>query len=118
MGLSPRHLGASHRGLGEWLAQRLTAVYMAGFGLLLLARLAWAPPADPGGWRDWFGAAPMRVAMVLFWWTALGHAWIGLRSVYLDYLKPLWLRLLAEALTLLGLAALALWALFLAWGAA
>jgi succinate dehydrogenase / fumarate reductase membrane anchor subunit len=39
----------------------------------------------------------------------LVHAWIGMRSVFLDYLKPLWLRILMHLLTAVFLTALALW---------
>lgn len=115
MALSRPTLGARHRGLTEWLVQRATAVYLAGFGLFVLVRLGWAPPPDPVAW---FGATGMRIAMVLFWWTVLAHAWVGLRSVYLDYLGPLWLRLIASGLTLLGLGVLALWVLFVGGGLA
>ncbi|MEW6332310.1 MAG: succinate dehydrogenase, hydrophobic membrane anchor protein, partial [Pseudomonadota bacterium] len=52
----------------------------------------------------------VRLAWGLFILSLLIHAWIGMRSIYLDYLHPLWLRSGVSLLTALGLLALGLWA--------
>lgn len=108
--MSPRGSGSAHRGLGEWLAQRLSALYLAGFALWLVARLAMAAPADYVAWKAWMAAGGVRLAFALFFLSVLVHAWVGLRSVFLDYLKPLWVRFVAQLLLALGLLVLAFWA--------
>lgn len=105
-----RHQGSAHRGLGEWLVQRLSSLYLAGFLLWLVLVLGFSPPADYVAWKAWFGCGAVRLAFALFFLAVLLHAWVGLRSVFLDYLKRLWMRLAAQFLTALGLLALAIWA--------
>jgi succinate dehydrogenase / fumarate reductase membrane anchor subunit len=49
------------------------------------------------------------MAWAIFILSILVHAWIGMRSIYLDYLHPLWLRFSVSLFTALGLLALGLW---------
>jgi succinate dehydrogenase / fumarate reductase membrane anchor subunit len=108
--MNVRHRGSAHRGLGEWLMQRLSALYLAGFLLWLVLYLWLSPLADYTAWKFWFAGGAVRLAFALFFLSALVHTWVGLRSVFLDYVKPLWLRFAAQLLTALGLLALAFWA--------
>jgi succinate dehydrogenase / fumarate reductase membrane anchor subunit len=107
---SPRGSGSAHRGLGEWLLQRLSALYLAGFALWLLVRLASAAPVDHAAWKGWMATGRVRLAFALFFLSVLVHAWVGMRSVFLDYLKPMWVRFVAQLLLVTGLLALAFWA--------
>lgn len=96
-------------GFYEWLVQRVSALYLAGFALYL-AYLWWArPPADFAAWRAGFAAGPVRLAWALFFLSLLVHAWTGMRSVFLDYIHPFWLRLAASIATAFGLIALGAW---------
>jgi succinate dehydrogenase / fumarate reductase membrane anchor subunit len=105
-----RYAGSSRQGLREWLVQRLTAAYLGGFAVYAVIYLAYSAPIGYADWRDLASASGFRVGLALFFGSALIHAWIGLRSVFLDYLKPLWLRAAVSGLCLLALWALALWA--------
>ena len=107
--IPPKTLGSSHTGLGEWLLQRLTALYISGFLLYVALRFSFAPIDGFVEWKLWFASSAVRVSWALFFSSVLVHAWIGLRSVYLDYLHPLWLRFTALTLTGTALFALALW---------
>lgn len=105
-----RPTGSAHAGLIEWLWQRLTSIYLAGFVVAVVAYLGLYPIRDFTAWQAWFALGYVRLAWALFVLSLLVHAWIGLRSIYLDYLRPVWLRVTVTLLTLLGLAALGLWA--------
>jgi succinate dehydrogenase / fumarate reductase membrane anchor subunit len=100
---------SAHAGTGEWLWQRFSALYIAGFALYLGIRLFADPPAGYHEWRGWLSGGPVRLGFALFIASLLIHAWTGLRSVYMDYLHPLWLRFTVSFLTGLGLIALGLW---------
>jgi succinate dehydrogenase / fumarate reductase, membrane anchor subunit len=104
-----RRSGSARSGLGEWLVQRLTALYMAGFGVIALVMLLTSSRPDYALWQIWLAGSGVRIALVLFFISTLVHAWIGLRSVYMDYLKPAWLRLSVLGLTLLALLAQGVW---------
>jgi succinate dehydrogenase / fumarate reductase membrane anchor subunit len=96
-------------GARAWLLQRLTAVYMLLFLVIVLARFAADAPASYEAWRSWVGAAGMRVAILLFAAALLLHAWVGLRDVAMDYLRPPALRIGVLALVGAGLAAAGAW---------
>lgn len=107
---NPRASGSAHSGLGEWLLQRLSALYLAGFTLWLAVWLTLAAPANYLAWKAWMAAGGVRLAFALFFLSVLVHAWVGMRSVFLDYLKPLWVRFVAQLLLAGGLLVLAFWA--------
>lgn len=105
-----RTAGSAHSGLGEWLLQRLSALYLAGFLLWFLACLLLAAPADFSAWKAWFAGGGVRLAFAGFFLSLLLHAWVGMRSVFLDYLKPLGVRFAAQVFTAAALLAMAFWA--------
>jgi succinate dehydrogenase / fumarate reductase membrane anchor subunit len=104
-----RTSGSAHAGLAEWFLQRVSSIYMAGFVVYVIVSLSITPVHDYLAWKAWFAAGPMRLAWALFFLSVLVHAWVGLRSVYMDYLHPLWLRFAVLLLTAFGLLALGLW---------
>jgi succinate dehydrogenase / fumarate reductase membrane anchor subunit len=53
----------------------------------------------------------MNIASAGFIIALMAHAWVGMRDVILDYLKPVGLRLAVLSLTGLLLAGSGLWAL-------
>ncbi len=98
-------------GLQAWLFQRFTALYMLAFWLFVLAHFVLDPPRSYAAWHDWATALPVAIAGVLFFLALLLHAWVGLRDVMLDYVRPPALRLGMLALLCLVLGALALWSM-------
>jgi succinate dehydrogenase / fumarate reductase membrane anchor subunit len=105
--------------LKAWVLQRITAVYIGLFVLVLLGHLLAGPPADYQAWRAWVARPWVSIGLLLFTVALLLHAWIGIRDVLIDYVKPLVLRL--SLLSLFGIAFVAsgLWAakaVFLAHG--
>ena len=105
-----RSTSSTHTGLMEWLLQRVSSLYMAGFVIYLSAHFSLSPAHDYAAWKAWFAAGSVRLAWALFILNLLVHAWIGLRSIYLDYLRPVWLRFSVSLLTAFALLALGLWA--------
>ncbi|HNQ03711.1 MAG TPA: succinate dehydrogenase, hydrophobic membrane anchor protein [Thiobacillaceae bacterium] len=88
-----RKVGGAHRGVDMWLVQRASAVYMACFIPAFLV-LAWGRmPLDYAAWRGLFAPLAMKLAMLLFVFSLLVHAWVGLREIFIDYLHVLVLRL-------------------------
>ncbi|MCB1737127.1 MAG: succinate dehydrogenase, hydrophobic membrane anchor protein [Gammaproteobacteria bacterium] len=75
-------------GLKAWAVQRLTAVYLGGFFIYLIATVLINPPADVHVWRAQLGDGVAAVAWLLFVLSLCWHAWIGIRDVVLDYVHP------------------------------
>lgn len=95
----------AHGGTGTWLLQRGTAVVMALTVPWLAWRLAAAAPLDYATWRALFAPLWMRLAMLLFTATLAMHAWIGMRDILMDYVRPLGLRLALYLIVIVTLAA-------------
>ena len=113
-----RQTGSAHGGLGEWVLQRLSAIYMAGFVVVLSLRWIAAPVCGYGMWKQWMAGIALRVSATLFFASAVIHVWIGVRSVFMDYLHPSRLRLTATIVTAMALAAILAWSIGVLWGVA
>jgi succinate dehydrogenase / fumarate reductase, membrane anchor subunit len=105
----------AHYGLRDWLAQRITAVVMTAYILALAFVMAWRKPAAYEAWRDLFAQGWMRIATLLFVFSLAWHAWVGVRDILMDYVKPTGARLSLEILTLLLLAIYIGWTVQILW---
>ena len=105
----------AHYGLRGWLAQRVTAVVMALYTVLILAVLAIAPPRHYGDWKALFDQQWMKLATFLFLISIFLHAWVGMRDILMDYVKPTGARLTLEVAVLLALAGYLGWTVQILW---
>jgi succinate dehydrogenase / fumarate reductase, membrane anchor subunit len=111
-----RQAVGAHYGLKDWLVQRVTAVVMALYTLLLLAIALWNGSFDHALWRALFANGAFKLASFLFMVALLYHAWIGVRDIYMDYIKPVGVRLALQAVTVAVLVAYLGWTIQLLWG--
>ena len=107
----------AHYGLRDWLAQRITAVVMALYTVILLACFFAAHDFSYAGWaglfaRQWFKIATFVTFLALFY-----HAWVGMRDIWMDYIKPVGTRIILQVATILWLIACAGWAAQIIWRA-
>ena len=105
----------AHYGLRDWLAQRISAVIIALYTLLVAAVLLQSSPFTYAAWKDLFARGWMRIATLLFAVSLAWHAWVGVRDILMDYVKPDGLRLTLQVLTLLTLAVYVGWAVQILW---
>ena len=111
-----RAIVGAHYGWMDFLAQRITAVVMAVYTLLVIAVILYGGGVDFAGWRTLFSHVAFRIATLLFALAVLWHAWIGMRDIWMDYIKPTALRLTLEVLTVIGLVGYVAWVLLILWG--
>ena len=104
-----REVVGAHYGLRDWLAQRVTAIVMALYTLLFVAALLNMPRFDFPAWRMLFAPLWMKLATVVFMVSLCWHAWIGVRNIFMDYVKGSGLRLALHALAIVWLVACAAW---------
>jgi len=105
----------AHYGFRDWLGQRVTAVVMAVYTVVFLVAFAAARPADHAAWKAFFAQDWLQFATLLFFLSLFYHAWIGVRDVLMDYVKPVWLRLMLEVAVILVLVGYAGWAIQILW---
>jgi succinate dehydrogenase / fumarate reductase membrane anchor subunit len=96
-------------GQRAFLAQRISALVLLAFVAAAAARLAFGSPVTLAQWQAW-AAQPFAAAALLVLAAALfAHAWVGIRDVLLDYVRPFALRLSLLAAVAAGLLFLAAW---------
>jgi len=111
-----RIVTGAHYGLRDWLAQRVTAVLMALFTIVLLVQVLFTK--QPLGYELWAGIFSQQwmkfVTFALILSLAF-HAWVGVRDIWMDYVKPVGLRLALHVFTLVWLVGCAGWAIQVLW---
>ena len=115
---SKRVVVGAHYGLRDWLAQRVTAVLMALFTLLVLAQVIFSKgPIGYDKWAGIFSAQWMKVITFTVIIALLYHAWVGVRDIWMDYVKSVALRLTLQVATMLWLIGCAGYAAQIIWRA-
>ena len=102
--------------LRNWLMQRVTAIVMALYSLFMAAFLLVHQPLRFADWSGLFGNSWMRIASLLFLLCLYLHAWGGVRSILMDYVRSAAIRRTAEALVILALVAYVAWSVQILWG--
>ena len=109
--MSNRIIVGAHYGMRDWLGQRVTAVMMALYAVLLVVVLLLKKPSNYLAWHGVFSPVWMKIATLVFLACVMYHAWVGMRDIWMDYVKPTGLRLVLQVGTLVYLVACGLWAL-------
>lgn len=113
---SKRIVVGAHYGLRDWLSQRVTAALMVLFTLLLLGQVLLT--RGPIGYETWagiFAAQWMKVLTFVVIIALAYHVWVGMRDIWMDYIKPIWLRLSLQVFTIVWLVGCAGWAIQVLW---
>lgn len=106
----------AHYGVKDWIAQRGTAVVMAIFTVVLLAQvLLTSGPLGYYHWASIFSAQWMKVLTLVTIVSLAYHAWIGVRDIWMDYIKPVFLRLTLQIASIAWLVGCAGWAVQVLW---
>lgn len=105
----------AHYGLRDWLAQRVTAIIMAVYTLILLAAFFTANDFSYAGWAGLFAHQWMKIATFITLIALFYHAWIGVRDIWMDYVKPTGIRLGLQVLTIVWLVGCAGYAVQILW---
>ncbi len=111
-----RDVSGAHYGLRDWLAQRVTAVVMVIYSVIFVVMLLRLPQFDFVHWKAMWSAPWMRYATLLFLLSLFVHAWIGMRNIFMDYIKNTGVRLALYSLVILSLVAYGAWAVQILWG--
>ena len=111
-----REVVGAHYGLRDWLAQRITAVVMGVYTFMMLAVLASTPRLDYWSWKALWALPVMRYATVLFLLSLYLHAWVGVRNIFMDYIKDPGLRLMLYVLVIGALIGYLVWSIQILWG--
>lgn len=116
MGMVRPATSLGRSGLHDWLIQRLSAVVLVVYALILAVYFAGHPGADQPTWVAFISQPVMKVATLLALLAVVAHAWIGIWTVFTDYVKPAGLRLVLQSGLIVVCLSLLLWGLVIVWG--
>ncbi|UDG82954.1 succinate dehydrogenase, hydrophobic membrane anchor protein [Candidatus Vallotia lariciata] len=105
----------AHYGLYDWIMQRATAATMAIYTVILLIYFFSAGNFSYKGWTAIFSMQWMRLATFITFIALFYHAWVGVRNIWMDYIKQTGVRLILYVLTIAWLLACAGYAAQILW---
>ncbi len=105
----------AHYGMGDWLAQRVTAIVMAVYTVILMGAFFSGRNFSYAGWAGLFAQSWMKVATLVTLIALFYHAWVGIRDIWMDYVKPVGLRLTLQVGTIVWLLACGAYAVIILW---
>ena len=112
---SKRVVTGAHYGTRDWLMQRVTAALMALFTLVLVVQLLAPGEIGYDKWAGIFAAQWMKLLTFVVIVALAIHAWVGVRDIWMDYVKPAGLRLALHVFTIVWLVGCAGWAFQVLW---
>lgn len=107
----------AHYGMFDWLAQRVTAIVMALYTIILPVTFLTGKNFSYEGWAAMFAMQWFKIATFVTFMALFFHAWVGMREIWMDYVKPVALRLTLLSATVLWLIGCAGWAAQILWRA-
>lgn len=105
----------AHYGLRDWIVQRVTAVIMLIYTVMLVAFLLLAP-AGYAEWKAFFGLLWVKIVTQVTFIALFLHAWVGVRDIWMDYIKPTGWRLTLHVCTILWLMSCFIYSILVVWG--
>ena len=105
----------AHYGTGDWLLQRLTALVMAAYTVIFVVGVLVHPVGSYAEWKALFAGTFFRVSTLVFFAALAYHAWIGVRDILMDYVKPMGVRLALQTAVVLVLLFYLVWAGSVLW---
>ena len=112
---SRRIVVGAHYGLRDWMAQRATSLLMAIFTVVVVAQVLFGGPLDYYRWAAIFSAQWMKVLTFVVIVSLMVHVWVGMRDIWMDYVKPVVARLALDMATIVWLVGCAGWAIQVLW---
>ncbi|MFM2241006.1 MAG: succinate dehydrogenase, hydrophobic rane anchor protein [Pseudomonadota bacterium] len=113
---SKRIVTGAHYGLRDWLAQRVTGALMVLFTAAILVQVLFSR-GEIGYdlWAGIFAAQWMKALTFAIVVALVYHVWVGVRDIWMDYVKPVGLRLVLQIFTIVWLLACGGWAVQVLW---
>ncbi|WP_310385472.1 succinate dehydrogenase, hydrophobic membrane anchor protein [Roseateles sp.] len=112
---SKRIVVGAHYGLRDWLGQRITAVLMALFTIVVLVQFLMPGELGYDHWAAIFSPQWMKTLTFVTILALTFHAWVGVRDIWMDYVKPVGVRLFLQVASLVWLVGCAGWAIQVLW---
>ena len=105
----------SWRGYSDWFVQRITSLLSGIYTIFLIIFLLMHRPVSYRQCCALFTHLTMKIFTLLVIFSVLWHAWIGMWTIFTDYIKNKPIRLALETIVCLLLNAYFIWAIEFLW---
>ena len=105
----------AHKGLTDWLLQRITASILIVYTIVIVYEISTTELASFEGWVGIFSQVWMKVLTVLASIALIYHAWVGIREIWIDYVKPVKIRISLQIFSIGWLVGCGVWIVFIIW---
>ena len=105
----------SRSGLRDWIIQRVSAVVLALYVITLFVFFIINPGLNFATWQNFFYNPFMQIFSFLALLSLVAHAWIGVWTIFTDYVNPKGLRIVLESIMALALLAYIAWGVSIIW---
>ncbi len=115
--------GLTGSGTRDWMVQRISAVVLAVYSVVLLGFFLTHSNVDFYSWTAFMTSLPMRLFSLVAVLALAGHAWVGMWTVFTDYITsgkmgedaPK-LRLVLQTLMIIAILVYLFWGIMIFWG--
>ena len=116
--------GLTGSGTRDWIVQRISAVILAVYSVVLLGFFLTHGNVSFIEWSAFMTSLPMRLFSLVAIIALAGHAWVGIWTVLTDYIttggvfgnKASSIRLLLQALMIIAILVYVFWGIMIFWG--
>jgi succinate dehydrogenase / fumarate reductase membrane anchor subunit len=105
----------SRNGLRDWLIQRFSAIIMTAYAVYLFVYFLNNSPVNYIKWHLLFSTEWFRFFTLLTLISLMLHAWVGIWTVFTDYIKCAKLRLILQTLVIIALLGCMVWGIQILW---
>ena len=104
-----------NRGYYDWIMQRFSAVYLLFYFIPIIILIFAKGPDSYFFWKSLFSNLWMKAASVVAVSLIALHAWIGLWTVFTDYIKKKSVRLTVQAIVIAVIVVYVGWGVYAVW---
>ena len=115
--------GLTGSGSRDWIVQRISAVVLAVYSVVLLGFFLTHGNVTFIEWSSFMTSLPMRLFSLVAIIALAGHAWVGMWTVFTDYIttgklgaKASGLRLVLQSLMIITILVFLFWGIIIFWG--
>lgn len=101
--------GLTGSGSRDWIVQRISAVVLAIYSVVMIGFFLTHGTVTYVEWLSFMTSLPMRLFTLVAIIALAGHAWVGMWTVFTDYVKSSGVRLVLQSLMIVAILFYLLW---------
>lgn len=108
--------GLTGSGMKDWYIQRLTAFILLLYVIFLVVFCVSHSPVNYLVWHDLFSQLWVKIFTLLAAFSMIFHAWVGIWTIFTDYIHCSKLRGTLMTLVTIAFFAMIVWSIVILWG--